>query len=514
MEDSRHSDISDILGALRRRLWIILVCTLAAGVAALAFSLAQTKQYTAEASLLFRDPGFDARLFGSPVFSANDPDREAATNIELVSLDAVADRTAADIDAPLTGSEISEKVKIRSEGQSDVVTVAATDPDPAVAASLANSFAENYIEFRREADRARVQAAKRSITRDLRQLERTDSSQAEVNSLQNQLNQLRTLEALQTGNAELVQPAEVPVSASSPQPVRNALIGLSGGLLLGIAMALLLERLDRRLRNAEEFGEAFDLPALAHVPQAASLRPSRNGSTVDPGGNEAFRMLRARLRYFNVDRNLNSVAVTSASPAEGKSTVAWHLARTSAASGVRAILIEADFHQPVAAERTGLAPLPGLAEVLTHQSPLSDAIQTITVEGGTDGQVASELDVLVAGAPPPNPMELLESSEFAELLTGQEDEYALVVIDTPPVVVMADAIPTIRRASGVLVVGRLGLTTRDAAIHLSEQLRQLGISALGVVVNGVKQMHTYGYYYGQGSGNVTRSRLGQRIRRS
>src|SRR5262249_12285654 len=156
--------------ALFRRAPLIVACTLLTAVAALVFSLLQTKQYTADASLLFRDPGFDQRLFGSSGGPLEDPTREAATNISLVSLDAVADRTAAVLDHGLTGAQVSDKITIESGGQSDVASIKATDADPQFAATLANAFAQTYISFRRDADRKKVKQARALVTADFNRL--------------------------------------------------------------------------------------------------------------------------------------------------------------------------------------------------------------------------------------------------------------------------------------------------------------------------------------------------------
>ena len=134
-------DTRRILSGLLRRAPLIVACTLLTAAAALVFSLTQTKEYTADASLLFRDPGFDQQIFGSSDFAAPDPTREAATNITLVSLQAVADRTAADLGGGLTGDEVANKVSVESQGQADVASIKATDPDPRFAATLANAFA-------------------------------------------------------------------------------------------------------------------------------------------------------------------------------------------------------------------------------------------------------------------------------------------------------------------------------------------------------------------------------------
>lgn len=497
MREPQANDLRRVIGGLWRRLPLIVLFAVLASAAGLVASLVQTEQYTAKASLLFRDPGFDERLFGTPVLGVSDPNREAATNLELVSLDAVAERTADDIGGDITPAQVSEKVEIEEAGQADVVAVSATDSSPEFAATLANSFAESYIAFRRQADRAAIAEAQRLIELDLEALDSAGGPNSQERSLQDQLSQLRTLEALQTGNAELVQEAGLPTSPSSPKTLRNTVLGGLLGLLLGIGTALLVERLDRRLRDPDELEDAFGLPVLTHVPQSDSLA---SGSAVEGLGTreaEAFRMLRTRLRYFNVDRDLGSILFTSPGPGEGKSTLALQAARTAAGAGRKTILVEADFHQPVVAERAGLAPIPGLSELITHQGSLEDAIQSVPANRASNrDSVDRYLDVIVAGALPPNPAELLGSDEISALLKNLEQAYDLIVVDTPPVTIMSDAIPLMSMVDGVVVVARIGTSRRDAADDLRDQLERLDAPALGVVVNGAKGGHGYGYYYG------------------
>jgi capsular exopolysaccharide synthesis family protein len=492
---------SRILAGLLRRAPLIVACTLLTAAAALVFSLVQTKQYTADATLLFRDPGFDQRIFGSSDVAAPDPTREAATNITLVSLDAVADRTAADLGGGLTGDEVSSKVSVESQGQADVASIKATDPDPQFAATLANAFAQNYIRFRRSADRRKVQEARALVTADFNRLSPADQQSSEGQSLQRQISRLATLQALQTGNAELVQRATPPTSPSSPKTVRNTILGWILGLLLGVGVAALLERLDRRLRQPVEFEETFGFPVLTEVPESKSLARSNNG-TIDllsaEGG--AFQMLRTRLRYFNVDRDIRSVLVTSAAPGEGKTTVAWNLAASSAGAGLRTVLVEADFHQATVAGRTETKPQPGLSELLSGQSSLTSTVQLVPVENRQNGNRGiRRLEVIVSGSHPPNPVELLESDGMAQLVEELCANHDLVVIDTPPLPILADAIPLVKMVNGVIVVGRINKTTRDEAQALHAQLESLGAPVLGIVANRTSRGRGYYGYYRHGS---------------
>ena len=315
------------------------------------------------------------------------------------------------------------------------------------------------------------------------------------------------LQAIQTGNAERVQRADVPTSPSSPKTLLNVLLGAIVGLVLGGALALILERSDRKLRDPRELEETFALPVLASIADEKALRQSDDGLrgllSSNPG---ALQMLRTRIRYFNVDREIRSVLVTSAAPGDGKTTIAWNLAASSAMAGVKAILLEADFHRSNVAARTGAAPLPGLSELLSGQSSLENTIQKLPVASGENGaHPEATVDVVVAGSHPPSHVKLLESAEMAGLLERLRAEYAMIVVDTPPVSVVADAIPLMRHVDGVIVVAQLNRTTRDEASSLGQQLRGLDAPTLGVVANRVSPRAYYGYYgyYEQGNGSRT-----------
>lgn len=496
-------EIKRTIAGLFRRTPLIVACTLLTAGAALVFSLLQTKQYTADASLLFRDPGYDQRLFGgTSVYT--DPQREAATNVSLISLDAVADRAAAALGGDMTGEQVSSEVDVQNEGQADVVSIQATDPDPELAANVANAFAESYIVFRRNADRRKVQQARALVQADFAQLSPAAQQSNEGQQLQRQISRMATLEALQTGNAELVQRATAPASPSSPKTARNTILGWILGFLLGVCVALLLERLDRRLRQPKDFEEVLGVPVLTEVPENKSLARSNNGigELLDIEGG-AFQMLRARLRYFNVDREISSVLITSAAAGEGKTTVAWNLAASAAGAGLRTVLVEADFHQASIARRTGTPSQPGLSELLSDQSPLDRSVQRLVkVEERRNGhELARNLDLIVAGSPPPNPVELLESEGMARLVQRLGADYELVVIDSPPLTVLADAIPLTKMVDGVIVVGQINKTTRDQAQALHAQLESLNAPVLGTVANRMpRRRMRYGYYtYGRSS---------------
>jgi succinoglycan biosynthesis transport protein ExoP len=494
---------------LRRRWLLIALCAVVAGAAATAYSYSQPKLYQGTASLLFRDAGLDQTLFGSTYFAAQDPAREAATNTKLVSLGVVSDRTARALGGRVTASQVQSEVVVEAAGQSNVVSVTATDGDPKLAALIPNTFAEQYILFRRDADRGKVQDALALVRQQVAQLTPAERNTASGRSLLDRTEQLKILASLQTGNAELVQRSSVPTAPSSPTPKRDGILGGILGLLLGVGLALVLERLDRRIKDPAELGDIFGRPILGAIPESRSIgAPEQGFAMLGSADAEPIRMLRANLRYFNVDREIKSVLITSAAPSEGKSTVALHLAAAAASSGGRVALVEADLRRPTLSVRLGLTGSSGLSQVLAGVRDLRSAIHEVQ---GTAKDGGQPLHVLPSGPIPPNPTDLIESDRMRQIIKALERAYDLVVIDTPPTSIVSDAIPLVNEVSGVLVVGRIGRTTRDSASHLHSQLNNLGADVLGVVINSIgrgTRYGGYGYGYGYGYGAEYTARRG------
>ena len=508
MHDSPATDSWNslsILGTLRRHVAVILACLILVPATAAAISLLQTKQYSASAALLFRDPQLDQKLFGSSFLDqSRDPAREAATNAELVSQQSVAARTAQRVGGVLTPKQIGEVVEASPEGQSDLVSVTATQPDPRFAARLANTYANEYIAIRREADRAKIGEAQQLVQRQLRALPADARSGPDGQSLRDRGEQLQILASLQTGNAEVAQEAVPPPDPSSPKTVRNVVLGLALGLALGVGLALLFERLDRRLRAPKEVEDIFERPVLAVVPETPELSEEEQAGPASLSFQEAeaFRMLRANLRYFNVDREIKSVLVTSASPGDGKSTVAWHLAAAAAAAGDKVLLIEADLRDPDLSTQHGLTSSQGLSTVLAGQANPDELLHQVPVASPRRGGEVPTMHVLTAGPLPPNPTDLMESEAMRSIVRDAEAD--LVVVDTPPTSIVSDAIPLLSEVSGVIVVVRLEKNTRESTTHLRDQLKNLGARTLGIVVNGMSRqsgLYGYGYEYGYGGGS-------------
>jgi succinoglycan biosynthesis transport protein ExoP len=503
-------DGSQAINALRRQWWVILLVTVIAGAGAYVFSNRKEKKYAATSALLFVSSHFDQTLFGNQVVQNTDPARQAATNQALVALPTVADLVATQYH--IAKSRVHADVSLGSDSQSDVLTVTVTDPSPVLAARIANAYVLQYIAFRQAADRAQLAQAEHLITTQLAAIPLAQRGSATAQNLQAKGNELQLLAQLQTGDAQQVQVATPPTSPSSPNPTRDAMIGLILGLVASCALVLVLARRDRRIKTAAEIEELYGVPVIGTVPESSALRGP--GATGTPREQDAFRMIRAQLRYFDVDRDIKRVMVTSSDSGEGKSLIALNLARAAGRTdNQRALLIEADLRRPSLTAMIGLESVAGLSELLSHSQDLASGLRelVVTPEPLEAEGVASRYDVLLAGATPPNPVELLESKRMAELMDYAESVYDIVIIDTPPIGVVSDPISLVHQVDGVVVISRVGRSRRDHAARLMKQLRGLNAHVLGVVINGFEAApEGYGYYgyYGENGEGGRGSRLG------
>jgi len=518
-------DLASVLAALKRRLWVVALVLFMALGAAYLLSERQEEQFQAESTLLFRDPGLDQQVVGLPGVPPGDSERNAETNVGLVGLDVV--RRAA---ARSLGRENGElpgngEVAVAPKGASDLVSVTATANDADLAARIANAATTGFVRLRRDTARDRVAQAERRARGELDSL--ANASKARRRQLRDNIQSLQLLRSVQTGNVEVVQRATVPGEAFAPKLERTLLIGGLAGLLLGLAIALVVEALDRRVRRTGELAELVGVPVLATVPRSSALRwtrrqrrraAKRNGDggmhlgSLPAREAEAFRLLLANLRHSDFGREIRVLAVTSPSPGTGKSTVAMQLAATAADAALTALLIEADTRRPTLSSRLGGSAATeedGLTALLRDpQVGLATQVRRVSVlaEPGGDGDEASSdgdetddgrelmrqgaeparaavaFDALVTEGEVANPTRLFDSRPMAELLATAAGAYDLVILDLPPFGV-SEAVPLMKLADGVLVVSRVGDETREAADRLRAELGRLDVAPIGVVAN-------------------------------
>jgi receptor protein-tyrosine kinase len=417
----------------------------------------------------------------------------------------MASKTAGLLGQGLTREKVSADLSISAQGESNIVNVAATATSPALAAGIANTYTKQFVTEQQNSNHAYYASALKLVNKQLLALSSKEKAGTAGLALQDRAQSLGVLAELRNGNVQIAEAATVPTSPSSPKTSRNTVLGGVLGLLLGIGIAFLLERLDRRIREPKDLESVYGLPLLGVVPESSALSRTGRGSAgagaaLPSGEAEAFHLIRAHMRYFNVDRELRTLMVASAAPGDGKTTIARHLAAASARIGARVLLLEADLRRPTIAAQLGIVAGRGVSDVLIGSVSLAAATHTIElVAPTTEKPDGHSYDVLVAGAtPPPNPGELIESHAMEALLEEAKARYDLVVIDTPPLTVVSDAFPLLKKVDGVVIVGRVGRNRRDVAERLHETLTGAGAPLLGVIANGLKSGRRGGYGYGYG----------------
>jgi receptor protein-tyrosine kinase len=492
-----------VLAVLRRRvLWIVLCVVVVAG-AAFGFSERQTKQYTATSSLVFDNNQLSQQVAGLQAISSNNQLALQNTNVKLVQLGDMAVRTARALGQHLTEEKVSKAVSVSAQGESNIVDISATATSPVLAAEIANTYSKRFVSEQQNSNHKYYASALALVNKQLATLSPRQRGGTSGLALQNRAQSLGVLAELQSGNVQVAQAAKIPTSPSSPKTSRNTILAAVVGLLLGLGLAFLLERLDRRIREPKDLEAIYGLPLLGVVPESPGLarsarRKGDSGGALLPNETEAFHLIRAHLRYFNVDKELRTLLVASAAPGDGKTTVARHLASAAARMGARVMLIEADLRRPTIAQQFDISSGPGLSDVLIGAVMMNVAIQLVALDQPTvAGADPRTLDVLVAGATlPPNPGELIESHAMEVLLEGVRATYDLIVIDTPPLTVVSDAFPLLGKVDGVVIVGRVGRNRRDVAERLHQTLAGAGAPLLGVIANGFKANRgSYGYSY-------------------
>lgn len=473
-----------LTAVLRRRWWVVFLFLLVPA-AALGFSLSQEKEYASSASILFRDVG------AASVLASEQPEREAATNIQLLSLDAVDSRVERRL-----GGRTANKVTIVQEGQSNVLTIRAQDTNPRVAARTANGYALEYVRFRHQAELNNVRARGRFLRSELARIPAIEQSGPEATSLRRQLRRLEFEGSSNPGGARIVSTARPAKSPSSPKPLQNTILGGLVGLFLAGIVALLFERLDPRLKTPEEAEAIFERPILGVVHRSRALSRPVTGR-VPTSDFDNFLALRAYLRFLGPNGDLRSVLVTSGTSGDGKTTVAWNLACAAAAPSRRVLLVEADVRAPTLAAALKVKPETGLGDVLAGRAEINDVIRDVAVETAQNGPAPARIvSVLFAGSKIGPAADPLDWERLGASLAEAERDFDLIVIDTAPLVSVPDALPLLAHVDGVIVIGRIGNTPRAALARLKDQLETVDAPTVGVVVNSVGKDAMYGSRYG------------------
>ena len=324
---------------------------------------------------------------------------------------------------------------------------------------------------------------------------RAAALQTKIDNAQRTYIQMGALLNQSTGRyITLIASAPLPNAPVSPNILQNVLLAAAAGLVLAVGVVLLLEYLDDTIKNVEDVERVMQLSAIGSIERISPVRKPEDALITlrhprSPTAEE-YRTLRTNLRYAGIENPGGALLVTSANPGEGKTTTAANLAIAMAQAGKRVILLDADFRRPNMHRLFGLSNEQGLTALFLDQPLLpEDILQPTQVPG---------LQVLVSGEQPPNPAEMLESRRMTEILQGLRQRSDIVIVDSPPVLVVADASILASRCSGAVLVVDSGRTRTEGARKVTDIMQRSQVKLLGAVLNrvgGRGRGYYYNYYY-------------------
>ncbi|MFO0594787.1 MAG: polysaccharide biosynthesis tyrosine autokinase [Myxococcaceae bacterium] len=321
-----------------------------------------------------------------------------------------------------------------------------------------------------------------------------ESNKRQYESVFKRLKDIELSGMLRTSNVRVLDAARPVLSPIRPNVAQGVLMGVLAGLVLGLALALLLELLDSSIASQQDVEERLNLTFLGFIPsipdavgaEARDLHIHREPKSLIA---ECTRSVRTNLLFMSPDKPFRRMAITSSGPQEGKSTTAINLGIAMAQSGNRVLLIDTDMRRPRLHKAFGVANEFGVSSLVVGEGKLDDAIKSTEVPG---------LFLMPCGPIPPNPAELLHTRAFSELLEKLGERFDRIILDTPPVGAVSDAVVLSTQVDGVVMVLKAGQTNRDLARRTVRALQDVKATIYGAVLNDVNlEKSKYGdYYYG------------------
>lgn len=513
MTNNSNRELQDYLALFNRRKGILILAVVLVTGATVVASVLQTPVYQGKARLFLEA---NASVF-DPIGAQQLSPARIQTEIQRIQ------------SAPVRAA-VQEKVGVAPPvsvvqvGQTQVLQVSVMSATPQRAAQLTDAYVNAYLDYRRQQAVESLVAQGKGIQRaidDLRaQVAELDAKAAttttrppvagvsapavstverdalisQMSLFKQKLDQLGVDSTVTSTTAQPVAPAEVPTRPTSPRPVRNALLGLFVGFILGIGAALVVDHLDDSIKTKDDMETVTKgLPVLGIIPTVASWKnrnESRLISRTEPSSPpaEAYRSLRTSIKFLGVDQSMRVIQVTSSNASEGKTTTIANLAVALARAGERVLVVNCDLRRPRVHDFFGLADSQGFTNVFLGEMPITALLQEVPGE--------PNLRILTSGRLPPNPSEVLSSPRTAQIFAALKSQDVFVLIDCPPVLPVTDAAVLSSGVDGTVLVASAGSTTRKELTRALELLRQVSAPLVGTVLNGVSAEGGYGYQYG------------------
>lgn len=492
-----------LLSILRRRKRIVFGVAALVLLATVVLTMRETPIYAATAAVVVETPRSEA-----PTASPN-----MATEAQVARSLAVARIVADDLDLDIAPTRLVADLSVDVPVDSDVLKFTYSNPQPEVAQTRAQSFAEAYLALRREQlERQRV-ASRESIENRIESLAATlsvlrarirsessttsvqvlqaqaDAVATQIGTLQQKLAEVNGYDTTSSGGAVLGD-VVLPESPTRPNMTLNALVALFVGLLLGIAVAAAREYTDDRIRDEKDVEARLGAPVFASIPTA---RPKRGAPRAPPlimlgesrsSRAEAFRRLRTNFLSAANDAGVRSVLVARGDANESETAVGVNLAVALAATGKQVVLVSADLRRASLEEAFGATVGPGFADVLLDAGSVTEALRDSGIENLRLLEGASPLDGLAAssGSTLSGAAELLGSDRAARAIEELEQLADFVVIEAPPLLAAVDSAALARFCDAVLIVADGGRTTRRDLVQAREELDSVRTTVLGAVL--------------------------------
>lgn len=475
-----HEDgitLMDLLHIISKHAITTIITTVVVFLAVCAYTLITPPKYTATAQVFATYS--DSSVEDGGISSINSASSYISNQIRsyptLATTEAVLQPVIDDQGLQMTVGQLGDLLTVTNPENTAFVNVTVEDENPSQAASIANGVAESLSDV---------------VENSLYDSDRESPVKLSV-----------------------VQQAQEPSAPSSPNVPLYMAIGLVGGLVMGVIVALLRDLLATKIQEARDLQDIVDAPIMGRIPDDDSLKNSAPVVVSAPAGSiaEEYRRVRTNLSFTTTVEGTSSrlIVISSVSPNEGKTTTAVNIAASLAENGARVLLIDADLRHPSVASKLGLEGNAGLAHVLSSQASVKDVVQRYW---------KPNLHVMPAGPKPPNASTLLNSDMMHELIRQALVQYEYVIIDTSPMIVANDAAVFGKMGNGVVLVSGRDVTDKRELREIVGQLATLNVAITGFVFNFAKESKkkasSYGnYYYDDDAESGDEQPRGHRARR-
>jgi protein-tyrosine kinase len=526
---SDESDIGILLAPVWARKWLILVVAILAAAGAYAHYQGRPGVYRSSTTLFFGKETVDALLSGSQS-GGGTTDRQLSNQATLIASRRMGQLVAKKLKTNASPEAFTSLISVTPQEGRDFLTITATASNPTFAAKLANTFAEVYIEtsltdYRKDLDDA-IAGGKLNLSR-IQGSSR--EARADRRTLQQRIDELRSLRSLAEPRAQQIDVARPSGLSLSPNPQRYAIFAFFLGLVAASLAVIGLSRLQiGRFDSLEAVESATDFPVLTALPhvRGSALAPSaplppelreplrrldttltlmdaspngnRSRAPAAPGGEGINAAGWAASDRPGTSRSRKTILITSAEHGVGKSTLVRTLAMVQHEAGRRVVVVDSDMRRPVQERLLNVKRAPGLADVLSRDTDLSQALQQAAPPEGrvprdaagaatlTEQPPADGIAVLSAGAPPPNPPALMVGPELGRVIDRLSADFDSVLIDSPPPLAVSDVLPLLSRVDGIILVVRINESTTRSLMRLLQLLERMpNAPVLGIVANDV-----------------------------